>query len=191
MAGGSHRRPPAGSYAQVVNLVGACVLMLISGSTYSLSIFSPAMDALRGGGGGGADGHPLAGVWSSALGLMSLVSAPAMLAAGLVLSGTPGGGGCRSRLARRLSFGSAACFGGLAAAAAAAAHRSAAALTAAVAAQGIALGVYYLLGVELLAAWAPRRRTGLATGVGMTALTFPALCASARARHPPPWRGRS
>ncbi|KAK1867923.1 hypothetical protein I4F81_010420 [Pyropia yezoensis] len=187
MAGGSHRRAPAGSHAQVVNLVGACLLMLIAGSTYSLSIFSPAMDALRGDSGGGSgsggDAHPLAGVWSSSLGLMSLVSAPAMLAAGLVLSATPGGGGGRSRLARRLSLCSAACFGCLAFAADAASRRWAAAMTLAVAAQGVALGVYYLLAVELLAAWAPRRRTGLATGVGMTAfggggMVFAAVFAS-------------
>ncbi|GAB0497267.1 hypothetical protein MMPV_008591 [Pyropia vietnamensis] len=175
MAGGRHRRPPAGSHAQVVNLVGACLLMLIAGSTYSLSIFSPSMDALPGSGAGAGAGageeaqHPLAGVWSSSLGLMSLVSAPAMLAAGLVLSATPIGGGSRSRLARWLSLTSATCFGCLALAAAAASRRSAAAVTLAVAVQGVALGIYYLLAVELLAAWAPRRRTGLATGVGMTA----------------------
>lgn len=160
---------PSRNQDRARNLAVGCSLLFLTGSLYSVGVFNEPVEQSA-----GATGA-LKGVWSSAIVWTTLVCTPVMLLAGVVMSDpeeedSPVAPAHRAKISktskiRFLSSIGALCFFTMALAAIGVTERSPFFLRTAVLLQGVPFGIYYLVCLELLAAWVPSR-PGLAVGIG-------------------------
>eukprot|EP00179_Madagascaria_erythrocladioides_P013749 CAMPEP_0198365978 /NCGR_PEP_ID=MMETSP1450-20131203/154450_1 /TAXON_ID=753684 ORGANISM="Madagascaria erythrocladiodes, Strain CCMP3234" /NCGR_SAMPLE_ID=MMETSP1450 /ASSEMBLY_ACC=CAM_ASM_001115 /LENGTH=479 /DNA_ID=CAMNT_0044073441 /DNA_START=1987 /DNA_END=3426 /DNA_ORIENTATION=+ len=152
---GSGRRWSAARHG---HLVATFVVMLTSGSAFALSVFNAPLEALN----PAAFGN---GVLSTSMALLSLISAPAMLLTSVYLEDDKSRWSKSGRV-QRLSVVAVAALALLALACVGIATAAPLLVRCAVAAQGVSMGIFYVVAVELAAAW-NRDRVGFAIGVVM------------------------
>eukprot|EP00180_Rhodochaete_pulchella_P004005 Plantae.Rhodophyta-Rhodochaete_pulchella.ctg7364.p1 GENE.Plantae.Rhodophyta-Rhodochaete_pulchella.ctg7364~~Plantae.Rhodophyta-Rhodochaete_pulchella.ctg7364.p1 ORF type:complete len:498 (-),score=53.86 Plantae.Rhodophyta-Rhodochaete_pulchella.ctg7364:308-1801(-) len=148
--------------------VSASTLMFLCGTLFALSVFNRPLELRDETAFGG-------GVLSGAMGILSITSAPSMIAASLYLEyDSPRAN--KSMRIRQMSLVGTASFAAFYFGSYAAYYALPGLLVAAVALLGVAFGVFYLIGVELAAVWSSS--IGFGIGFAMASFAAGSICAS-------------